>query len=212
MRFEVQRIDYAGRPFDEASAAADPLEQFQAWFGDAQAAGLDMAKGLALATATATGAPSIRMVLLKDADPRGLVFYSNYESRKAAELAANPRAALLFYWHPLHRQVRVEGAVERVDATESEAYFATRPRGANLSAMASPQSRPVASRAALDELVDRLEAAWHGLELERPPHWGGYRLAPARWEFWQGREDRLHDRLEYNRAAGDGWTRTRLAP
>jgi pyridoxamine 5'-phosphate oxidase len=211
MTLEVQRRDYSGLPLDEASAAPDPLAQFHAWFAEAQASAISMVDAMALATATAGGTPSVRMVLLKGADERGFVWFTNYTSRKGHDLEENPRAALLFYWEPLHRQIRLEGAVEQVDALESNAYFASRPRAANLSAMASPQSQPLTSRRDLEERVDRLEATWHGHELERPIQWGGYRLIPARYEFWQGRQDRLHDRLLYVRGER-GWERSRLAP
>jgi pyridoxamine 5'-phosphate oxidase len=211
-KLEVPRLDYSGRPLEDAAMAADPLDQFHAWFDEAKARGIEMPEAMALATATATGAPSVRMVLLKGADARGFVWYTNHESRKGEELRQNRRAALLFYWQVLHRQVRVEGDVEVVDAAESDAYFASRPRAANLSAMASPQSRTVASRAALVEAVDRMEEAFHGLVLERPAHWAGFRLVPRSYEFWQGQQDRLHDRIRYLPTADGGWSRARLAP
>jgi pyridoxamine 5'-phosphate oxidase len=211
MTLELERRDYEGEPLDEATMPADPLAQFHAWFDEARAGGVEMAEAMALATATPDGAPSVRMVLLKGADARGFVWYTNHESKKGEELRANPRAALLFYWQALHRQVRVEGAVEPVAAEESDAYFASRPRAANLSAMASPQSRPVAGRDVLVEQVARLEKMFHGHELERPPHWAGFRLVPRAYEFWQGQKDRLHDRIRYL-PSGAGWARTRLAP
>jgi pyridoxamine 5'-phosphate oxidase len=210
-KLEETRRDYSGPPLDESEMAPDPLAQFHRWYDEARGADLMMANAMALATATPDGMPSVRMVLLKQADPRGFVWYTNYESRKGLELLANPRAALLFYWETLARQVRVEGPVTRLDPAESEAYFHARPRAANLSAIASPQSRSVASRAALEEQVDRLEAAWHGRELERPVHWGGHRLRPTRFEFWQGREDRMHDRVVYL-PDGHAWRRSRIAP
>jgi pyridoxamine 5'-phosphate oxidase len=191
----------------EEHAERDPLRQFAAWFEEANEAGVRVPEAVALATATGEGAPSARMVLLKDFDEHGFVFYSNYESRKGRELDANPRAALLFYWDPLRRQVRIEGDVERLSATESAAYFRTRPLGARLSAWASRQSEVVESRAALEEAVERLR----GRELDAPPHWGGYLLRPSVFEFWQHRDDRLHDRLRY-RHERDGWVRERLAP
>jgi pyridoxamine 5'-phosphate oxidase len=180
----------------------DPLELFRLWFE--QGGG----EPVALATATRDGAPSVRMVLLKGADKRGFVFFTNYESRKGRELAENPCAALLFHWSG--RQVRVEGAVERVSEAESDAYFATRPRGAQLSAVASQQSEPVVSREELEARVAELDAE-HPEAVPRPSHWGGFRLVPESYEFWQHREDRLHDRLRYTRE-GSGWATQRLAP
>jgi pyridoxamine 5'-phosphate oxidase len=190
----------------ESQVDPDPLRQFARWRDEA---GGELG-AVALATATPDGAPSLRMVLLKGADERGLTFFSNYDSRKGAELAANPRAALLVYWPGSGRQVRAEGSVTRLDPGESDAYFATRPTGSRLSAVASPQSAVVADRAELERRVAELRAR-HGDDPPRPESWGGYRLAPATWEFWQHREDRLHDRLRYRRD-GTTWLVERLAP
>jgi pyridoxamine 5'-phosphate oxidase len=197
------------RPLDESDLDLDPLRQFAVWFEEAGTAGVRAPEAMALATAAADGRPSARMVLLKGFDERGFVFFTGYESRKGAELAANPRAALLFYWDPLGRQVRIEGPVERVAEAESDAYFASRPRGAQISASVSPQSRVVESRAALEAAAAELEA--RGGELPRPPGWGGFRLAPETYEFWQHRANRLHDRLSYRRD-GRAWKITRLGP
>jgi len=191
--------------------AADPLEQFRRWFADAEPAGIRAPHAMALATAGPDGAPSARMVLLKGVDEEGFVFFTGYGSRKGGELDGNPRAALLFYWDPLGRQVRVEGTVDRVSAEESDAYFATRPRGAQLAAAASRQGRVVANRAELDAAVAELERAHADGEVSRPEQWGGYRVRPDAYEFWQHRENRLHDRLRYRREA-DGWLLERLSP
>lgn len=213
MGFDHLRQEYEGRALDEAEAAADPVMQLQRWLDEAVAAGLPLANGMTLATATADGQPSARIVLLKEIDDRGVVFYTSYDSRKGQELSANPRAAAVLWWAPLHRQIRVEGRVEVVARDESDAYFATRPRASNLSAMASPQSQVVADRASLERRVDELAARWQGRDLVRPEQWGGYRLVPDRFEFWQGRADRLHDRLRYVRdGAGGRWRIERLAP
>lgn len=190
----------------EDDVAPDPLQQFRRWFAEA-----DDDNRMALATAAPDGSPSVRMVLLKAADEQGFVFFTGYGSRKGGELEANPRAALLFHWAPLGRQVRVEGPVERVRADESDAYFATRPRGAQLAATASRQGRVLANRAQLDEAVADLEREHAGQDVPRPEHWGGYRLRPERYEFWQHRDDRLHDRLRYTRGA-EGWRLERLSP
>jgi pyridoxamine 5'-phosphate oxidase len=195
-----------------ADLASDPLEQFRLWFADAAAA-LEVAEAMALATATADGAPSVRMVLLKGFDERGLAFYSHHTSRKGRELEANPHAALLFHWRkPLGRQVRVEGGVERVPEEESDAYFATRPRDAQLGALASRQSDGLGSRAELYERLAELEGDLAGGPVPRPPTWGGYRLSPTAWEFWQHRDSRLHDRFRYEREPSGGWRVDRLFP
>jgi pyridoxamine 5'-phosphate oxidase len=194
-----------------ADLASDPLEQFRNWYAEASAA-LDAPEAMALATATPEGAPSVRMVLLKGFDQRGLVFYSHYASRKGRELGANPQAALLFHWRPLGRQVRVEGRIERVSAEESDAYFATRPRDAQVGALASRQSDPLASRTELYDRLAELERELGGGKVPRPPTWGGFLLAPAAWEFWQHRDSRLHDRFRYEREPDGGWSAARLFP
>jgi pyridoxamine 5'-phosphate oxidase len=195
----------------ETSVPAEPLEQFRRWYAEAEAAEIRAPHAMALATAGADGAPSVRMVLLKGADEDGFVFFTGYGSRKGGELDANPRAALLFFWDPLGRQVRVEGTVERVGAAESDAYFATRPRSAQLAAAASRQGRVLAGREELDARLAELEREHAGAEVPRPEHWGGYRLHPETYEFWQHRESRLHDRLRYRRDDG-AWLLERLSP
>ena len=195
----------------KSDLAAEPLEQFRSWYAEAGAAEDRPAEAMALATASSDGVPSVRMVLLKGADERGFVFFTGYASRKAAELDANPRAALLFHWPALGRQVRVEGPVERVAGQESDAYFATRPRGAQLAATASQQSSVLSTREEIDERVADLAREHAGDDLRRPEHWGGYRLVPATYEFWQHRDDRMHDRLRYRRSGPD-WIVERLSP
>ena len=194
---------------DEGDLDPDPLRQFERWF-EAAGDAVPVPEAVALATATPAGRPSARMVLLKAADARGFAFYTNAQSRKGRELAANPHAALLFHWQPLGRQVRVEGPVEHVPDGEAEAYFRTRPLGSRVAAWASPQSRPLADRAELERLYAEASAR-HGDEPPLPPHWGGFRLVPDAYEFWQHGDDRLHDRIRYERDA-TGWSRTRLAP
>ena len=196
--------DPRARPLDEADVAADPLVQFRRWLEEARGA-VRVPEAMALATASADGAPSVRMVLLKEAAAEGFVFYSGYESRKGRDLAGNPRAALLFHWDPLGRQVRVEGPVERLDAQASDVYFATRPAGAQAAARGTRQGAVVGGREGLEEAARRAGPG------ERPDWWGGYVLRPSAYEFWQHREDRLHDRLRYE-PDRDGWRIVRLAP
>jgi len=189
----------------------DPVAQFVAWFEEARSEGLPLPEACALATAAGDGRPSARMVMLKDVDERGFVFATSYDSRKGRELAENAGAALLFYWHAPGRQVRVEGTVERVAQEESDAIFLARPRDSRISALASRQSRPLASRGQLEERVHALAAELEGREVERPAFWGGYRLAPDEIEFWQHRANRLHIRFVYRRT-GDDWEIVELQP
>lgn len=194
-----------------AELADDPLEQFRRWYEEA-AAVVEVPEAMALATAAPGGAPSLRMVLLKGFDEGGLVFFTHYSSRKGRELEANPRAALLFHWSPLGRQVRVEGSVERLPEDESDAYFSTRPRGAQLGALASRQSDRLESRAQLEERLGEIADELGDGPVPRPPTWGGYLVVPDAWEFWQHRDDRLHDRFRFEPAAGGGWAISRLFP
>lgn len=193
------------------TAADDPIVYFQRWFADATAAGIYLPESMTVATASADGAPAARMMLLKAVDQRGFVFYTNYGSRKGAELAANPRAALVFHWAVLQRQVRVEGPVERLSEAESSAYFRTRARGSRIGAWASRQSAPLPSRAELDQRVRECTVRFAGQDVPLPPFWGGFRLAPQLIEFWQGRANRLHDRVRYTREPA-GWSVMRLYP
>jgi pyridoxamine 5'-phosphate oxidase len=202
--------DEADRPLRREDLDPDPVRQLTRWLAEARAAGIELAEAAALATATGDGVPSVRMVLLKDATDEGLTFYTGYESRKGRELAENPRAALLVYWHDLGRQARAEGSVERVSADESDAYFSSRPLGSRLSAAVSPQSEVVESREVLERAAAELGQRV-GEAVPRPETWGGYRLRPELWEFWQHRADRLHDRFRYRPADG-GWIVERLAP
>ncbi len=196
---------------DEADLAADPIVQFGRWFKEAEAAELIEPSAMTLATAAADGRPSARMVLLKGFDQRGFVFYTNYGSRKAGELGADAAAALVFWWPPLERQVRVEGRVERVSREESEAYFRTRPLGSRLGAWASAQSEVIPGRAVLEERLERLSARYADGDVPLPPFWGGYRVRPDTIEFWQHQPNRLHDRLRYRRDGG-AWVIERLSP
>ena len=205
------RREYTLFGLNEADMASDPIAQFHEWFEKVVEANLHEPNAVILATATGSGRPSARTVLLKGYDERGFVFYTNYEGRKARELEANPACALLFYWGELERQVRIEGRANRLPGEESDAYFASRPRGSRLGAWASEQSRPVEDRGVLEERVRELEAEYEGREVPRPPFWGGYRVEHEIVEFWQGRENRLHDRLVYRRNAG-GWEMERLQP
>ena len=205
------RREYTRAGLDTADMNPDPMVQFGTWFENVVDANLYEPNAMILATATREGLPSVRTVLLKGYDGRGFVFYTNYEGRKARELEANPACALLFYWGELERQVRIEGRAGRVPGEESDAYFASRPRGSRLGAWASEQSRPVAGRNVLEERARALEKEYEGREVPRPPFWGGYRVEPHAIEFWQGRENRLHDRISYRRESG-GWRRERLQP
>jgi pyridoxamine 5'-phosphate oxidase len=204
------RREYEERGLRKADLLPDPLAQFTRWFDEARPTLLEP-NAMTLATGDAAGQPAARTVLLKGIDRRGLTFYTNLDSRKARELAANAKAALLFWWPPHARQVRFEGAIEPVEAAEADAYFATRPRGSQIGAWASAQSSVLADRAALEAAEQEVAERFAGGPVPRPPFWGGYRLVPQRVEFWQGRSNRLHDRLRYTRVAG-GWQIERLAP
>lgn len=200
-------------PLRQGDVDPDPIVQVRLWLAAAERdERIRLAETMILATANAGGAPSARAVLLKGLDADGFVFFTNYESRKGIELAENPRAALVFLWDPQGRQVRVEGAVERLQAAASEAYFRTRPRGSRLGAWASPQSRVIPDREVLERRLEELGASWKDEEVPLPPFWGGYRLRPAAIELWQHRDDRLHDRLLYRRDGAGGWSIARLAP
>ena len=205
------RNEYARAGLSEAEVNPDPISQFRAWFEDALAAGLHEPNAMTLATSTPDGKPSARVVLLKGFDERGFVFYTNYDGRKAAELEHNPRAALVFYWGELERQVRIEGRVVRVSEDESDAYFESRPRGSRLGAWASEQSRTIDGRERLEARLRELEREYEGRNVPRPTFWGGYRVEPEAIEFWQGRENRLHDRIVFRQTEG-GWEIERLQP
>lgn len=197
---------------NEQSVARDPISQFRLWLDDATAAGIHLAEAMTLATATKDSKPSARMVLLKQVDARGFVFFTNYNSAKASDLDANPFAALVFYWPQLERQVRIEGTVSRIAAAESDEYFQSRPRDSQIGALASPQSEIIEGREVLEQRFRELDERYRDRPIERPTNWGGYRLAPARIEFWKGRSSRLHDRILYERQADSSWNIVRLAP
>jgi pyridoxamine 5'-phosphate oxidase len=207
-----KQTTYSDMTLDEATIDRDPFVLFRSWFDEAIASGVHLPEAMTLATATRAGKPSARLVLLKQVDERGFVFYTNYHSRKAAELDANPQASLVFYWPQFERQVRVEGTVEKISPAESDAYFKTRPHDSQIGALASPQSQVIPSREYLEQQANELEQFYEGREVKRPSHWGGYRLRPERIEFWKGRPSRLHDRIVYERDADNIWTIKRLAP
>lgn len=205
------RAEYGAAGLTEEAAETEPLAMFHRWFAEAQAAGLHEPNAMVVATATLEGVPSVRTVLLKGVSTEGFVFFTNTRSRKGLELEANPRCALLFPWHPLERQVRVDGVASPLPAEDVAAYFATRPRGSQLGAWASRQSRPVSGREELAAAYDEVAARFDGADVPVPEEWGGYRVRPEAVEFWQGRPGRMHDRLVYRRT-GQGWRTVRLAP
>lgn len=205
------RVEYEAAGIDPAGMSDHPHQEFQSWFDAAVEAGVNQPNAFVLATATPEGGPAARAVLMKDFGAEGLAFYTNIRSRKGHELDVNPRAAACFVWMDLHRQVRMEGEVVRVDDATADAYFETRPPGSRLSAAVSPQSEVVASREELERLYSEVQADYPDAGVPRPPHWGGYRIVPEVFEFWQGRPHRFHDRVRYRLAEG-GWIKERLAP
>ena len=202
---------YVGAPLDPDTCDPDPMVEVRRWMDQAVASAISTPNAMTLATVGANGRPAARIVLLKEIDATGFSFFTNYDSRKGDDLAANPHAALVLFWEPLHRQIRIEGRVEKVPASESDAYFASRPRGSQLGAIASPQSKPIATRALLEEAVADVATQVADGAPPRPAYWGGYRLVPDLIELWQGQPSRLHDRVRYRKTA-DGWVRDRLAP
>jgi len=212
MKIHDLRQEYEGHPLGESDVDADPIAQFRTWFAEAQRVEVPEPQAMTLATADASGLPSARIVLLKSIDERGLQFFTNYDSAKGCDLAENPRAALLFFWQPIARQVRFQGVVTRLPREESEAYFHSRPRGSQLSALASDQSRVSPDRLTLERRVAELDAMHAGKVVPMPASWGGYALQPDVVEFWQGQQSRLHDRLQYRRADEATWVVERLSP
>lgn len=208
---ERMRREYTQHGLSEAEALANPVDQFERWLNDALAVHLVDATAMTLSTATRDGKPSLRIVLLKSFDPAGFVFFTNFESRKGREIVENPYGTVLFYWSALERQVKIEGWIEKISAYESQSYFQSRPFESQIGALASPQSRIIPDRQTLEKKFAQLAEQYQGQEVPCPPHWGGYRLQPALFEFWQGRAHRLHDRLQYTKE-GDAWMTQRLAP
>lgn len=206
------RKEYKLTSFTEAAASSNAIQQFTAWWEDALASEIDEVNAFTLATATKDGKPSARIVLLKGYDEQGFVFFTNYQSHKGKQLAENPHASMVFFWKELERQVRIEGMIEKVSEAESDAYFFSRPMGSQVGAWASPQSQVINSRQLIEENVKKYEAAFTHSAITRPPHWGGYRLKAALIEFWQGRQSRLHDRLQYTLQPTGIWQMERLAP
>lgn len=213
MKSEIADIrkDYKQHSLNEADVAADPFEQFGRWWNDAMAAEVEEVNAMTLATASKDGIPSARIVLLKGYDEQGFVFFTNYESTKGKELMANPNAALVFFWRELERQVRIEGRVEKVSSEESDEYFHSRPEGSRIGAWSSPQSAIITNRTIIETNVTQYSKRFEGHEIPRPEHWGGYRVIPNKFEFWQGRSSRLHDRFQYTKDQ-EQWLRNRLAP
>ncbi|PSK89313.1 pyridoxamine 5'-phosphate oxidase [Taibaiella chishuiensis] len=206
------RADYTRDSLGEEQVGDDPVAFFRKWFQEAEAAGVSEVNAMTLATVDASSRPSARIVLLKGLEDDSFVFFSNYDSNKGEQMAAQPDVALLFFWKELERQVRVEGRVEKIPAADSETYFHSRPKGSQISALASPQSQVIAGREILEDKVKQLEQQYASGEVPRPEHWGGYRVIPTRIEFWQGRHNRLHDRIVFTGSRNNGWTRQRLAP
>lgn len=206
------RKEYQLQALNEADAGINPIDQFAHWWADATKCDIEEINAMTLATADANGRPAARIVLLKNFDEKGFVFFSNYLSKKGEELGSNPHAALVFFWKELERQVRIQGKVEKISGLESDHYFHSRPAGSQLGAWASPQSKIISGREVIEENMKELEKSFDGKKIDRPPHWGGYRVAPNLVEFWQGRPSRLHDRLQYSLQSPGKWIMQRLAP